>query len=224
MKKNTYDKQVLVAFKLGKTEFMDGFIKRGLIYMNSVEYFRDAPNQGQGDVFEGAKVVKNGIPVEYRDSIKFEKLFCVWHINDFSMPQGKGVSLKIVDDSSCEITIDTREYLEFSQGDPEDFSVVIIHNLKEFHKRFRNKLNENYSGKYYSDAVSYYDPFDKNEVYPTVFMKPQTLSYQNELRYLVKDNKEGPLKIEIGNIEDIAKIFSVSEIKIKFEYKMIPQE
>ena len=216
------EKQVLIAFKLGKTEFMESFHKRGLIYMNSVEYFRDLPNLGQGDIFEGAKIVRNGKPLEYRDTIAFEKVFCMWHINNFSLPQGKGVSLKPLSDSICEVTIDTMEYVEFSQGKPEELSVVIVHNLKEFHNRLRNKLNENYTGKYYSNAVSYYNPLEKSEVFPNVFMKPETLQYQNELRYLVKDNKEGPLKIEIGSIEDIAVIHPVSVIQIKFDYKLIP--
>lgn len=219
--KKTYSKQVLVAFKLGETKYMESLFREGLIYMNSVKYFRDSLYDGQGDKYEGAKIVRNGKPIEYRDTIPFEKIFCLWHINNISLPQGKGVSLELLNEDTCEVTIDTMEFTEFSHGVPEDLSVVIIHNLKEFHNRLRDKLNEKFRGKYCSNAVKYYDPYEENEMLLDAFMKPKTLQYQNELRYLVMDDREEPLQIEIGNMEDIAKLFPISEIKIKLNYNII---
>lgn len=219
--KKTYSKQVLVAFKLGETKYMESLFREGLIYMNSVKYFRDSLYDGQGDKYEGAKIVRNGKPIEYRDTIPFEKIFCLWHINNISLPQGKGVSLELLNEDTCEVTIDTMEFTEFSHGIPEDLSVVIIHNLKEFHNRLRDKLNEKFRGKYCSNPVKYYDPYEENEMLLDAFMKPKTLQYQNELRYLVMDDREEPLQIEIGNMEDIAKLFPISEIKIKLNYNII---
>lgn len=221
MDNTALDKQVFVAFKLGETKYMESLFKKGLIYMNSVQYFRDSLYKGQGDNFEGAKIVRNGKPVEYRNTIPFEKIYCLWHINNISLPQGKGVSFEKLNEDTCEITINTMEYIEFSHGKPEDLSVVVIHNLKEFHNRLRNKLNEKYKGKFCSNAVNYYDPDEKNEIFPDVFMKPKTLQYQNELRYLVIDDRKEPLQIEIGNMEDIAKLFPICEIKIKLNYSII---
>lgn len=221
MDNTALDKQVFVAFKLGETKYMESLFREGLIYMNSVKYFRDSLYDGQGDKYEGAKIVRNGKPIEYRDTISFEKIFCLWHINNISLPQGKGVSLELLNEDTCEVTIDTKEYIEFSHGKPEDLSIVVIHNLKEFHNRLRSNLNKKYKGCYCSNAVNYYDPYGKNEIFPDVFMKPNTLQYQNELRYLVMDDREEPLQIKIGNMEDIAKLFPVSEIKIKLNYNII---
>lgn len=215
------NRNVLVAFKLGKSEFMKSFIEKGLIYMNSIEFFKDFNSQGQGDVFEGAKIIRNGKPIEYRSSIAYEKIFCLWHINNVILPQGPGIQIEIIDNELCRVRLDTMEYKEFSDGDPKNLSVVVIKNMKEFNRRLKNKLEENHHGNYQSDMITYYDTTGKTEIQPSIFMKPIRYKYQNELRYWVLDNKVEPLQIEIGSIEDIAQIFGIGVFNIECNYKLL---
>ena len=84
MEDNNFEKRVLIAFRLGEFKHLEPFINEGLVYMNSVKFFRDLAQQGRGDIYEGAKVIIDGKPVEYRSGIEKEKVFCMWHLNNFS--------------------------------------------------------------------------------------------------------------------------------------------
>ena len=59
--------------------------------MNSVAFFRDLAKKGQGDKYEGAELIRAGQPIKYRNNIEKEKVYCMWHINNFTEPMGSGV-------------------------------------------------------------------------------------------------------------------------------------
>ena len=215
------EKRVLFAFKLGEKEYMESLINDGIVYMNSVLHFRDSASDGRKDPFEGVSVVKNGVPVEYRDNIDKEKVFCMWHINNFTEPMGNGVSVDYYSDSMCEITVDTREYVnEFAGGNSDNLRVVAIHNMKEFHKRLREAFRRNSISRYDMGEIKYYNPNESSVINVSKYMKPDTLRHQNEIRYYAYSSDSKPLKIKIGNMSDIAIIQKVCEIKIQLPYSV----
>lgn len=222
METNNFEKRVLFAFKLGKTKYLEPLINDGLIYMNSVKYFRDLAKIGQGDPFEGAKVIIDGKPVEFRDGIDKEKVFCMWHINNYTEPQGKGVMVDYCSDKMCEISIDTRDYVdEFADGCIDDLSVVVFLNMKEFHRRLRMALQNNNIYHYDVGVIKYYSTNEKHRIEVDNYMKPYTLIHQNEIRYYVYDNNSNPLQLKIGGMGDIAKIFKVGLIKVQVPYEIV---
>ena len=205
----------LFVMKFGKAENIQSFINEGLIYMNCTDYFRCSQNKDQGDVYEGAGIVHKGNIVSYRSTIFDEKLFCLWHINDKDTPVVK--TIKQVDGSLCELTIDTRDFATLANTDFDDFRIALIKNHKVFNERLIEELNKHYKGRYWCQQVSYYNP-NLAEYKPiSPFMKPESYKKQNELRYLVLDdaiNTGQPLKIRIGDISDIAQVFPISLIKM----------
>ncbi len=213
------ERRVLFAFKLGEKEYMESLINDGVVYMNSVLHFRDSAQDGRKDSFEGASIVKNGVPVEYRDNIDKEKVFCMWHINNFTEPMGNGVSVDYRSDSMCEITVDTREYVnEFAGGNSDNLRVVAIHNMKEFHKRLREAFRRNNINRYDMGEINYYNPNKSPVISVSKYMKPDTLRHQNEIRYYAYNDNDKPLQISIGNMNDIATIQKVCQIKIQLPY------
>lgn len=214
-----FEKRVLLAFKLGEKKFMETLFDEGLIYMNSVLYFRDNACNGRKDQFEGASVVKNGEPIEYRANLDKEKAFCMWHINNFTEPCGEGVSVNYYSDTMCEITIDTREYIdEFAGGDIDNLRVVAIHNMKEFHRRLREAFIKYNISHYDVSDIKYYDINESPIIEVNKYMKPDTLRHQNEIRYYAYGADDKPLQITIGNMSDIATIQQVCQIKIQLPY------
>lgn len=219
MKDDVFEKRILFAFKLGEKKYMESLINDGVIYMNSVLHFRDSAQDGRKDPFEGASIVKNGVPVEYRDNIDKEKVFCMWHINNFTEPMGNGVSVDYRSASMCDITVDTREYVnEFAGGNSDNLRVVAIHNMKEFHKRLREAFRRNSISRYDMGEIKYFNPNESSVINVSKYMKPDTLRHQNEIRYYAYSSDSKPLTIKIGNMSDIAIIQKVCEIKIKLPY------
>lgn len=219
MENNKSEKRILFAFKLGKKDFMESFFNEGLIFMNSVAYFKNLSKKGQGDKYEGAELIRMGLPVKYRDNIEKEKVYCMWHINNFTEPMGSGVRVNYYSDTMCEMSIDTRLYVdEFADGDFEALRVVAIHNLKEFHARLINAYHRNKIKHYDMGEIRYYNSDETTNIKVDKYMKPNAFKHQNEIRYYVEDTNNVPLCLKIGNISDIASIHKVCLIKIKIPY------
>lgn len=205
----------LFVMKFGKAEHIERLVTEGLIYMNCTDYFRISSNKDQGDKYEGAGIVHRGNIVSYRATMLDEKLFCLWHINNKDTPKVK--SIKQIDGSLCELTIDTRDFASLADTNPDDFRIAFIKNHKEFNKRLVGELNKHYKGRYWCQQVGYYRPQLANYKPISPFMKPANYRKQNELRYLVLDdaiNAGKPLEIRIGDISDIAQIFPISLVKM----------
>lgn len=216
--KNRTSGQSLFVLKFGKEEYMNKLIDEGLLYFNCTDFFRKSQLDEQGDSFEGAGIVDKGRIISYRSTMLYEKLFCLWHLNDEDYPLID--SMEELDNDLWELTFDTnkKELLELVNTSMDDFRIVLIHNHKEFNNRLRKELDKQYRGRYWSNKVTYYDT-DVAEYMPiSPFMKPIRYQKQSELRYLVLDdvtNLSKPLEIRIGNISDIACIFPMSLIKMQ---------
>lgn len=208
--------QAYFLMKIGRREYMEQFLNKGIVYMNSVSFFRNCTNQEQRDYFEGSKSVKGGKVLSWRENFSFEKIYCMWHLNSIA-PFNTAESITRDNDNEIKASYDLRKYVGFDD-DINVLRVVLIHNVKEFHNRLRKRLDVmGFQGKYVSSHVSYYNPYANEEIEVNAFMKPCTFCTQNEIRYLVFDNNDRPLIIELGNISDIAKLFPLNScLEVKF--------
>ncbi len=222
MDNNKFEKRILFAFKLGRKDYMESLFNEGLIYMNSVAFFRDLAKKGQGDKYEGAELIRAGQPIKYRNNIEKEKVYCMWHINNFTEPMGSGVYANYYSDTMCEMSIDTRSYVdEFADGCFEDLRVVAIHNLKEFHSRLRSAIHRNNIEHYEMGEIQYYNLDETTNITVGRYMKPNAFKHQNEIRYYVEDTNNDPLSLKIGNISDIASIHKVCLIRVNVPYFLV---
>lgn len=205
--------------KIGKEEFMDDLLKKGIVYMNTTKYFRDHPNPEIGDPFEGALEVQDGEVIEWRKDIEKEKLYCMWNINNATPLECESLEY---DDKTNNyyISYDLKKLQKFSDDISEYPCVIIIHNIDEFNRRIEDVCKK--KGLILDrKIVKYYDENSKRPIKVSAFLKREKYSHQQEARYLVHLDNSEPYKIEIGNIEDIAVKYYTTNCRMKLETQNI---
>jgi hypothetical protein len=89
--------------------------------------------------------------------------------------------------------------------------IVAFLNINGFFERLDKQIiNDHFSAK--RNFVSYYDVHKyKGEL--GYFKKPDSYKHQNEYRYVIYSNQDikSPLRLQIGSLKDIAKIYSAKE-------------
>lgn len=194
--------QISIFLKIGKEDHIDRLQKEGLLYCNTVKYFRTVENEYiklRKDTSEGAVtstkigwmkmyVDNKEIPIKFTkarlhtfDEAKdLEHIYCMYAITP--------------DLATGEPFIDQRNIHFGDAGllilDPAKF-------LARIKKAIIGKMTFEYGPVYY-----YTDDKDYNNL--TVFHKQEYFSYQREFRLLFHDQCREPLVISIGSIEDIS--------------------
>jgi hypothetical protein len=202
--------QISMFLKIGKEDHIDRLQKEGLVYCNSVKYFRTLEEQNiklRKDTSEGAVTsTKIGWMKMYVDNkelpIKFNKarlhtfdeakdlehIYCMYAITP--------------DLATGEPFIDQRNIHFGDAGllilDPPKF-------LKRVKKAIRMEMTFDYG------PVNYYTE-DKDYKNLTVFHKQEFFSYQREFRLLFHNQCPEPLNISIGSIEDISVKIEASKL------------
>lgn len=211
------DKQPIchILIKIGKKDHMQSLLNDGKVYMNSTEFFRTNENEEIGDEYEGAMYIKNGKVGDFRENLDFEKLFCMWHINNIN-PVHDSLIHRIEYDKvsdSTRMTIDLRKLSKFTPN--EASYAVVINNVREFNKRFKLACEKNKLQYHGNKVVKYYDP-DKisEEKILTPFWKRNSYDKQQEIRYFIEKADKKPLELYLGSLNDIATIINVNETAI----------
>lgn len=201
--------------KIGQKEFMDNFLNKGELYLNTIEYFRENQNNEVGDNWENifklahGKVSlfnmktnqweflhKNNEPIRFSELSSNKNIYCMY-----------GVFL--------ENFIEKDEYrlLEIPDELINNFggTVINIVDPMEFFDRIKIALR-NLGITYNIDMVRYYNPEEYNGDL-NEFNKRDNYSHQNEIRVSVSNINNTPLKFYIGPITDIAIIVTNKMIK-----------
>lgn len=203
--------RIYSLIKFGTEEHMSAFYKKGLLYLNTIEYFRllEEEEYMRGDSYEGTTMVSNlrNVQVFVQDGDE-ERLLgeaSHFHLRSFK-EQIKGnlycmyaIHPGVIKDR--EFKLDNRiadfgtHFVQLKAGVNETFCKKVFAALK--------KLNLNV---FCASLVSYYD--HEAEVYNTVdiFMKRKSFEFQNEFRFFVHQDLAQPLLLEIGSIEEIAEM------------------
>lgn len=207
--------QCHILIKIGKKDHMQLLLNEGEVYMNSTEFFRTNKNEEIGDEYEGAKCIKNGKVGESRENLDFEKLFCMWHINNIN-PVHDSLIHRIEYDKesdSTRMTIDLRKLSNFTPN--EESYAVVINNVREFNRRFKLACEKNKLQYHGNKVVKYYDPEKiSEETTLTPFWKRNSYDKQQEIRYFIEIANKEALKLYLGPLNDIATIINVNETAI----------
>ena len=211
------DKQPIchILIKIGEKDHMQSLLNDGKVYMNSTEFFRTNKNEEIGDEYEGAMCIKNGKVSDSRENLDFEKLFCMWHINNIN-PVHDSLIHRIEYDKesdSTRMTIDLRKLSNFTPN--EESYAVVINNVREFNRRFKLACEKNKLQYHGNKVVKYYDPEKiSEETILTPFWKRNSYDKQQEIRYFIEIANKEALKLYLGPLNDIATIINVNETAI----------
>ena len=212
------NEMVLGLIKIGEATYQQALFEKGEIYMQTHEYFRKLEDKnGRGDRFEGAEKIEQLKWVK----IKAEGIELTLRKEDGTLSRGNIASIE------SNYFYNIYSMTGFSSNDigkirpvpkqNEDLGdyFILIHNVKEFNKRIKQKLDELQLQHQWS-WVTYYDEYEhEGEISP--FHKSSTFQYQKEVRIVAAYEKNEPLIFQIGSMADIAikcKIEQLSTIKL----------
>lgn len=221
--------EIELIIKLGAHEHMQSLFEGGVIYMNTLEYYRTLEAHGERrDINEGAERVRNrrgGILKrknpeigdfeeiaqlthsrirELNSNLKNLNIFCSYYLKSDMPVNNLGAA------------ISERAKLGFG-----DYAVVVA-DAGEFVTRVKQAAIEK-GYKHFRSLVKYVD-FSQDDFEVGPFVKDQAFSHQNELRIAVHTgrNSSSAIKLEIGSLEDIAVMVpanALDEISILDEAK-----
>jgi hypothetical protein len=205
---------VLGLIKIGAAQYQRALFEKGEIYMQTHEYFRKLEDiNGRGDVLEGAEKIEQ----LKRVKIKAEGVEITLSKEDGSLARGNVASIKsdyfyniysMIGFSSKDIG--KIEPIPKKNEDLGDY-FILIHNVKEFIRRIRLKLNE-LQIQHQWGWVTYYDEYElEGEISP--FHKSSAFQYQKEVRIVAINEIDEPLKFHIGSIADIAVACRIGQLK-----------
>jgi hypothetical protein len=200
--------------KIGKKKYMHELYKRGVVFMNDINYFRRyEDNELRGDEEEGIKGIKQVTDIKLL--VKDKVLTCggsgQLKFHDYDI-NGNIYSLMAITSLENPVSFQIDEKNK-SFGD----CFVVITEVKDFIKRIEDKLKKLKFDYEYS-LVSYYN-LKKYSGPLGVFCKPDNFKYQKEFRFFVKRKEANSLIFEIGSIKNTSYIFEINKldkISIKF--------
>lgn len=218
---------VSLLFKFGKKEYLEQLLNEGLLYFNTIKFFRECEYEsGRGDKDECLFFNLNNFEAYVEDKLlgigdNFKVYFPYDRERHVAYSHIYSVTA-LFEDSKLfnENKILDERLLEL--GD----SVLVIYDGKEFFDRinrvinkeeFRERAFDFSSGKVTYKNIKNAVIFDPDR--KTFLEKDNSYAYQSELRLLVSaKDKENPFIMNIGTISDIACIVDIQ--KFKNEYKL----
>jgi hypothetical protein len=213
--------------KIGKEEHIDLLQRRGLIYCNTVDYFRtiEENEKGRKDTREGSNSSLKADDLKlFFDKDRTRKIpinITKAHLNTYNPDDLKTHLFCLYIIRSEHVTdkpfIDVKN-LNFGN------TALLITDTEKFLHRFKKGAGKNIA--YTCGFVRYYDE-DVNHYNLTIYHKPLFFQYQSEYRYHIKNKSDSPLQFEIGSLEDISiklKADELANLRIEeSENKPLPQ-
>ncbi len=198
-----------MLIKIGQAGHIEALQKRGFIYCNTIQYFRDLElkEQERKDNREGAtasiKVENLKLFIgEERKEIPIRITKARMHPYDRENLQTHLFCLFCIKKEN----VTGKPFIDPRNVNFGDKALIILDKnefLQRFKKATHGKLNYSYG------LVRYYDEEQSHEKL-TVHDKPDRFAYQSEFRFHIKEASDGPLTFEIGSIEDISKIIDAT--------------
>ena len=213
-----------VLIKFGERQFMLDLFEKGIVYMNTVSYFKKLEEDDlRKDPHEGIASLKQIISVKLKteSGVVFEltKAGDKPNLNSAQLIEEYPVRGNLY----CMYSISPEWVKKHDRFDPRcvDFGnlepfMVVIHKPAIFLKRVRDALGQLDLSERFGE-VKYYDPMANHDELG-MFYKSKKFDYQCEFRIYVEEHENGPLKLEIGSLKDIAFLVEANEnIVFKFE-------
>ena len=194
-----------IFLKFGKESDIDQLQKLGLVYCNTVKYFKELEDdEMRSDELETSDFIgtrKDLIlqiwPQDKPNSITrialnrivshiespFGNLYCMYSLE----------MANILEDDKFKIDTRLKKKSE---------SFLIIKDVPEFINRLHKHLDkQQYSWEHHMvEYIDFSDFYGKR----TIFQKDKQYDYQNEFRVFIRNDKHDVIKVEIGDISDIS--------------------
>lgn len=210
--------QILGFIKIGKKIHLDDLRSRGLIYCNTVNYFRkleDSKTNLRADEYDGssANIHLTSLEIFKEDGSKIPLIFKKGKMNLYD-------ETTLSNHLFCLFTIKTEfvglgNFIDKRISDFGDHALIIT-DTPTFIKKIEAKLNE-LNVNHEMGFVKYYDS-SKDQTNLTVFDKSDEFAYQHELRIHIIGQIESTFSFEIGSIEDISIFVKAKDLsKIEME-------
>lgn len=232
MSKRPIENDLCLFMKFGSKINLEK-LRAGQLYMKNLKYYvnleRFTEDEDVGDKYDGQMLIQNsGISLFDYDTNKpcarFNNALFSINLGYLNCPV------------FCMFVFDRRNYIE-EQLEGDVFAVkyrftqeqlkrmpnfgdyvLIIKDTKEFFDRVKNSLRK--SGyKFTQDYIQYYENNSieyirqvQADSYKIAFWKRDKYSYQQEYRFLIYNDVEDFLSVQIGDISDITEIKSTAEI------------
>ena len=201
--------------KFGQPSHIKNLLDNGHVYINHANIFKKPDfDFGRFDLNEGRNSIEHytNMTFEFQPEgeSKWKKLFS---------PHGKFE--KWYDISKLHfyclynISIETTKQHEYYElGDDikkMGESYLLVHKPQLFIDRLKTELKK-LDYEFASGYVSYYNP-DIDNTQLGLFSKTNEYTYQNEYRFVIKNNDVQPINIYLGNLSDIAEMVETSKHK-----------
>jgi hypothetical protein len=212
---NTINIGGLIRF--GQKEHILDLFENGLVYCNTIKYFRELENKARGDRYEGTSRITNSVHIT-----NFELTFPdnshpplklhpkSFHLREFyDNPIGNLYCLFAV--YTDEIRKKGIYKIDMKMNQFEASHFIIIHTPGEFIRRIREELQKlNY--EYKDGLVKYYNKQTFNGTL-TMFDKSDEYAYQNEFRFLIGNDGQKPLILKLGSLKDISLVLEAKDLE-----------
>jgi hypothetical protein len=209
-----YTNRVLALIKFGKQKYIEEFVNNGIIYMNTLSYFKSIEHdEVRADKHEGALfcMPAEGATFLFGQQGKCVPIATITNSIVLSTNESANVfCMYAFRESAAKSLIDPRNY-EF--GD----TYAILLDADEFLRRVTNiAIREKVQLKYglvdYVNRKVYKGPMG-------VFRKFTEFSYQSEFRMSIVTGRNTPYVLRIGDISDISGIGPLNDLNNQIEIK-----
>lgn len=211
-----------IYIKFGSKENSLDLLKNGTIYCSPIKEFIKYDDDCRYDKDERTTFILNN-KIDWvrghltsNPDLKFE-------FTDITKSLFKEHMETPIDNIYCLFSFNLRDAIPWKEYPiHEDMSgfgeyFVLIHNSEEFAKRLSAKLK--LSGYTYDHRAIEYTDLTKLNGKKTLFQKDLKYSYQNEVRVLIKTGLTEKFILTLGSIEDIARIYKLSNYNTFIKYK-----
>lgn len=213
------DNSIYLLFRRGNPEHIKALYEKGEIYLNTIDFIRKCdenfdrtdPNDGiskrlfLGNVKVkmcdvGKDINKQGVTLDanncvmIQDSEQKGNIYCL-----------SGIFSEHLMGERNDLQFDTKSFGE---------SIILIYKPKDFINRVLLSLKENGYENVIFRRVSYYPNEFSGPI--GLFRKHEKFNGQNELRIFVPNDKNIPIKINIGPLSDIAYIENNTLLKVTY--------
>lgn len=203
--------KLFVFMKFGEEPFMRALYDEGVVYMNTVQFFREQETAtGRGDPDEGMPWLKNYPPGEFRVPWAKDKVFHYLALQVRAQPKFPLGNIYSLYSFASHHSIGRNEFRVDALNKELGSHMVLIHGASEFLRRWKEAMRWKQLG-HERGFVSYYD-------LPTftgglnVFWKSSAYAYQQEYRLHAHTISAEPLVLRLGSLHDIADIYPADVI------------
>ena len=206
-------KTLYFLIKIGKKEHIELLRDNGLLYLNTIQYFKDIEEQHRGDKNECLSGIEQ---FDWMKIIIGEKEFHLQKASPikglnntqirFNDPDLKGNIYSMIAVSS---DTDANNLAGNCQNKSLGDTFLVITNVVAFFNRIGKQLND-MGYKYKFEFVTYYDPSTHHGEL-SVFHKEISYKHQSEFRIFVENASNEPLSLNIGSIADISVLLPIDQ-------------